>query len=120
MLFALRVKLTVVHGLERHYDDIGYGSVHQAEEVNLALKFRRGLLEAERVTLLQFPVIGFMLLHSIIRQVNKRLIYTLLCKCEFLRAHSNVALAEQIAPLVCQVCLIDKYPEAYVELAAVN
>ena len=64
-------------------------------------------------------IILIILLHSIVGQVYKRLVDTLLAERELMAACSYVALFEQVALLILKVATVYQDPKSYIKLSLV-
>jgi len=75
------------------------------------------LAERQLIAFLQLPVVRVELLHCIVCEVDKGLVYLL--KAELVRACSDVSFREEVAALISEIDHVYKDPESDVELPAV-
>ena len=99
------------------------GSIHDFVEVYLSPCLSdelTSLIETELISFFQFTIICLILLHGVVRQVDKGLGNTVVSEGELLGARPDVTFTEQVASLVIYVALVDQYPQTNVEFAAID
>lgn len=123
MLLLIRIKLVVIDTSKCHFYYVENSSIQQLIEVHIfsslvSYDWRR-FLKSKLIAFFMLSIILIILLHSIVGQVYKRLVDTLLAERELMAACSYVALFEQVALLILKVATVYQDPKSYIKLSLV-